>query len=120
MRRDAAFSGLSRPGEMAHGVRFQTRFADRYDIVRLLKDGNGVSTYLGIDSVTADQVVLKTFASAAVQPGLQARFVHETLVLRELTGVGICALHDAGQVDGRLYLAQQYVPGDTLEVALAD
>ncbi len=94
------------------------RFADRYDVVRTFKVGNGVSTYLAVDSTTADQVVLKTFELDALQPGLHARFVHETRVLREVSGVGLCALHDAGQTDTHLYLAQQYAPGTTLEQAL--
>ncbi|MFN2562688.1 MAG: AAA family ATPase [Jatrophihabitans sp.] len=94
------------------------RFAHRYDIVRTLKAGNGVSTYLAVDSTTADQVVLKTFELASLQPGTHARFVHETRVLRELSGVGLCALHDAGQTETHLFLAQQYAPGTTLEQAL--
>ncbi|HKC29391.1 MAG TPA: AAA family ATPase, partial [Jatrophihabitans sp.] len=94
------------------------RFAERYDIVRLLKEGSGVTTYLAVDSVTAEKVVLKTCATETLPVGAQARFVNETHVLRELSGLGVCSLHDAGQTDGHLFLAQVYVPGETLEVVL--
>jgi PAS domain S-box-containing protein len=94
------------------------RFAERYDIVKLLKDGSGVTTYLAVDSATAYQVVLKTCAVSALPAGARARFLNETRVLRELSGLGLCGLHDAGQTGTHLYLAQQYVAGETLEAVL--
>ncbi len=100
--------------------RLVPRFAGRYDIVKTLKQGNGVSTHLAVDATTAHQVVLKTFESAALPDAAHARFHHETRVLRELAGVGLCALHDAGQTDTHLYLVQQYAPGVSLEEAMAD
>lgn len=109
--------GVARAGRDA---RPPHRIAERYDIVKTLKQGSGVTTYLGVDSVTADQVVLKTFDAASLEAGTRARFLNETRVLRELSGVGLCALHDAGQTDTQLYLAQQYAPGDTLEQVLRD
>jgi PAS domain S-box-containing protein len=104
----------------ARSARQAPRFAGRYDIVKTLKQGNGVSTQLAVDSTTALQVVLKTFEATALHATAHTRFVHETRVLRELSGVGLCALHDAGQTDTHLYLAQQYAPGVTLEQALRE
>ncbi|MDT4926593.1 MAG: hypothetical protein QOG01_4306 [Pseudonocardiales bacterium] len=94
------------------------RFADRYDLVRLLKQGNGVHTYLALDSHAGDKVVVKTFELAFVHAPAQARFRHETRVLRQLSGLGLGRLHDAGQTDDHLYLAQGFVPGATLEQLL--
>jgi PAS domain S-box-containing protein len=116
-RTDAGASGAAR-AHVARSARHAPRFADRYDIVKTLKQGNGVSTLLAVDSTTALQVVLKTFEASALHATAHTRFVHETRVLRELSGVGLCALHDAGQTDTHLYLAQQYAPGVTLEQAL--
>jgi PAS domain S-box-containing protein len=96
------------------------RFADRYDRVDLLKDGNGVATWLALDAAGGDRVVLKTFDLATVAPGMQARFRHETRVLRELGGAGVGGLLDAGRTDTHLYLVQPYVPGRSLEDVLAD
>ena len=95
------------------------RVADRYDLIRLLKQGNGVATYLAVDSVTALQVVVKVFDASGVHQGMRARFLHETRVLRELSGLGVCALHDAGQSESALYLVQQYAPGEPLELLLS-
>ncbi len=114
---DVPGGGVARAGRDARRIQ---RIADRYDIVKTLKQGNGVSTYLAVDALTADQVVLKTFAAASLHAGTHARFLNETRVLRELSGVGVCALHDAGQTDTHLYLAQQYAPGETLERVLRD
>ena len=98
----------------------RARFADRYDLIRLLKQGNGVATYLATDAIDDATVVVKVFDADSVRPGMRARFIHETRVLSELSGLGLLALHDAGQTgDGTLYLAQDYVPGRTLEQVLA-
>jgi PAS domain S-box-containing protein len=94
------------------------RFAGRYDVVKPLKIGKVGQTLLAVDSTTAHQVVLKIFESVALDPSAHARFLHETRILRELSGTGVCALHDAGQTDAYHYLAQQYVPGVTLEELL--
>ena len=93
-------------------------FADRYRFRRLIKHGNGVATYLAHDALTGDTVVIKVFEQDAVHPGMRARFLHETRVLGELSGLGLLALHDAGQVGDALYLAQPYVAGRTLEDVL--
>ena len=121
MRQRIEFPGDIEPGNAGHGARPTPRFADRFDVVRLLKQGNGVSTFLAIDAAQprpGERVILKTFDVDALQADQRARFVHETRVLGELTGAGICALVDAGESEGHLYLAQRYLGGQTLEEAL--
>ena len=93
-------------------------FAGRYDVQRLLKSGNGVETFFAVDVATGAEVVLKAIDPAFVHPAARMRFQHETQVLRELSGLGLCTLYDAGQSDERLYLAQPFVPGETLEQVL--
>ncbi|MDT4938670.1 MAG: hypothetical protein QOG80_2341, partial [Pseudonocardiales bacterium] len=94
-------------------------FAGRYALGRVLKTGNGVETRAAVDVDNGAAVVLKVIDPAFVHPAARMRFLHETRVLRELTGLGISALYDAGTADDRLYLAQQLAPGRTLEAALA-
>ena len=89
--------------------------ADRYDLRRSLKTGNGVETYFAIDTTTGESVVLKCIDPEFVHPAARMRFLHETQVLRELGGLGLCALHDAGQVGDQLYLAQSFLAGESLE-----
>jgi PAS domain S-box-containing protein len=120
MRPRNSVPGPSGPGRSVPSAMLRPRFADRYDRVHLLKDGNGVATYLALDADSGARVVLKTFDLATVAPGMQARFRHETRVLRELAGAGVGALLDAGRTDTHLYLVQPYVPGHSLEEVLAD
>src|SRR5918911_2483617 len=110
MRQKSEVSGGHHPEDTDAEARLRRgpRFADRYALRRLLKQGNGVTTFLAVDDRSGEQVVVKTFETSALQSSRQARFVHETRVLRELSGLGVCALHDAGQRDGQLYLAQRF------------
>ncbi|HEV7194036.1 MAG TPA: ATP-binding protein [Jatrophihabitantaceae bacterium] len=93
-------------------------FAGRYEVRRSLKSGNGVDTVIARDVTNDAHVVLKVIDPEFVHPAARLRFQHETQVLRELGGLGICALYDAGHHDDRLYLAQPLVLGETLEDAL--
>ncbi|HEY2167030.1 MAG TPA: ATP-binding protein [Jatrophihabitantaceae bacterium] len=95
-------------------------FADRYRLRATAKSGNGIETVFAHDSVNDVDVVLKIIHPALVPPAVRIRFQHETQVLRELSGPGICMLYDAGQSGDLLYLAQPFVPGRTLEHALSD
>jgi PAS domain S-box-containing protein len=111
---------MTTPESTAQDLSPTELFAGRYRFQRLLKHGNGVATYLAHDLAGDQDVVVKVFEQDAVHAGMRARFLHETRVLGELSGLGVCALHDAGQVGRALYLAQPYVPGRTLEDVLAD
>ncbi|MEO6886886.1 MAG: AAA family ATPase, partial [Jatrophihabitantaceae bacterium] len=93
-------------------------FAGRFDVQRQLKSGNGVETLLAVDVLSGTVVVLKVIDLAAVQLAARMRFDHETRVLRELSGVGLCRLYEAGQSGDRLFLAQPFLPGQTLEQIL--
>lgn len=93
-------------------------FAGRYVIGRALKRGNGVDTFLAQDSHTGQTVVLKSIDARVVHAAARLRFEHETRVLQQLSGSGLAQLHDSGAVDGRLYLVQPRVPGETLEALL--
>lgn len=90
-------------------------FRGRYLIERTLKSGNGVSTCLAEDVGDGTAVVLKVIEAAHVPGAARLRFLHETRVLRALSGPGLPGLYDAGEVDGRLYLVQPFLPGQTLE-----
>jgi len=93
-------------------------FAGRYVLGRILKSGNGVETREALDLDAGTDVVLKVIDPAYVHPAARMRFLHETQVLRELSGPGITRLYDAGTADDRLYLAQPALPGRTLEAVL--
>jgi diguanylate cyclase (GGDEF)-like protein/PAS domain S-box-containing protein len=98
--------------------RSPARFAGRYWLGRTLKRGNGVDTFLAVDALTATDVVVKSIDPHVIHAAARLRFQHETHVLRQLSGVGVTGLHDAGTADDRLFLVQPFVPGSTLEQLL--
>lgn len=89
-------------------------FAGRYLPLRSLKSGNGVDTYLAVDTLTATDVVVKTIDQRGVHAAARMRFEHETHVLRTLSGAGLTGLHDAGVHEDLLFLVQPFVAGTTL------
>ncbi|MHB2022695.1 MAG: diguanylate cyclase domain-containing protein, partial [Mycobacteriales bacterium] len=107
------------PGSEA-GAGGEAAFAGRYALHTLLKEGNGVKTYAAVDSVDDAPVVVKVIDPAYVNAAARWRFIHETRVLAAMSGLGDSRLRDAGQVDGRLFLVQPYVGGQTLEQLLKD
>ncbi|MEZ0577353.1 EAL domain-containing protein [Nocardioides sp. MH1] len=93
-------------------------FAGRFALGRVLKRGNGVDTYVAEDRETGAEVVVKAIDARAVHAAARLRFEHETAVLRRLSGRGLVELYASGEYDGRLFLVQPLVPGQTLEVLL--
>ena len=95
---------------------------DRFRLGRLLKSGNGVSTYLGEDLATGSPVVVKTVSSDAVSTAVQLRLQHEALVLERLgaSTPGLQPLVASGHGAGLFYLVQPVVPGVPLAERLAE
>ena len=75
-------------------------FASRYLLQQSLKSGNSVDTFLAIDTLTDDTVVLKSIVPGQNHDAARLRFEHETQVLRQLSGIGLTGLHDAGVAAG--------------------
>src|SRR5579875_3894300 len=114
--------------QMSAPAAVSPRFAGRYDLVRPLKRGAAVTTWLARDTGTPDAsaaegdpelVVVKVFDLTMLNAATRERFTHETKVLAALSGAGLARLRDAGQTDAHVYLVQDHIPGDTLETALA-
>jgi PAS domain S-box-containing protein len=70
---------------------------------------------MALDTTNGADVVLKVIDPTFVHPAARMRFQHETQVLRELTGLGVCTLYDAGQHDDKLFLVQPLIPGVALD-----
>ena len=56
----------------------------------------------------------------AESSGFRERFAREARIAAALTHPNIVTVYDAGEVDGTLYLAMQYVEGSDLAAMLAD
>jgi two-component system sensor kinase len=93
-------------------------FGGRYQVLRVLKQGNGIETLLGNDLVENENVVIKTASGDALSVGAQMRLEHEGSVLREVRGQGFAPLLQLGREDGLLFLVMPLIPGVTLESRL--
>ncbi len=93
------------------GGRFQCR--------DVLKSGQGVTTYRGVDQETGDDIVIKTVDAPAVSPAVRMRVAHEALILRRLETADFRPLVALGREQDVLYLVQPYVAGVTLQERLA-
>ena len=83
------------------------------------RGGMGV-VYRAIHVHLDRSVALKVLNEAlAHDPDFRERFVHEARIAASLRHPHVIAVHDAGEEDGRLYMAVEHVPGSDLAGALA-
>lgn len=91
----------------------------RYQIRRLLGVGGMGRVYLGRDAALGRSVALKVVRSVAAGTAQAARILNEARVIASLNHPHIVQLYDVGEHDGSLYLALEYVDGDTLPTRTA-
>ena len=86
-----------------------------YLIEKQLGSGGMGEVYLAHDVRLDRKVALKL-----LDPGLtrdsatRARFLREARLASALDNPNICTIHEIGEADGRLFIAMQYVEGETL------
>src|SRR2546421_772954 len=90
------------------------RVGGRFDLERLLKRGNGVATYAGVDTVDGSPVIVKTMETSDVPSVLRMRLEHEAYVLERLDTGTFRPLVASGYEGGRFYLVQPRIAGETL------
>ena len=87
----------------------------RYRILEALGQGATAVVYRAQD-LTGRQVALKALNSvAASQPHMRTCFEMEYRTLARLRHPGILRVYDAGEANGRLFIAMELVEGGTLE-----
>ena len=87
----------------------------RYRILEALGQGATAVVYRAQD-LTGRQVALKALNSvAASQPHMRSCFEMEYRTLARLRHPGILRVYDAGEANGRLFIAMELVEGGTLE-----
>ena len=94
----------------------------RYEIVRALGEGAGVSTYLATDTRLARSVVLKTLRGDAANSSARdarAAALETARQVGTLAHPNIIPLLDAGEEAGVLFLVFEYVEGHTIATLLA-
>src|SRR5690349_15012869 len=90
-----------RPGDL---------FGDTYRIVRRLGAGGMGVVYLARDLTLQREVAVKIHRTGF---GTE-RLYREALAMAQLAHPNVVAVHGVGQVDGRFYIAMEYIQGDNL------
>ena len=86
-----------------------------YTIVRELGRGGMGRVYLATDARLGRTVALKALAPHLVRdPNHRARLRREARAAAALTHPGICAVYALEEIDGDLYIASEFVDGQTL------
>jgi len=100
-----------RPGDVVAGYRVESRIG---------RGGMGV-VHLAEHQTLRRRAALKIIApDLSENPGFRERFLREARIAATLTHPNVVTVYDAGEVDGLLYIAMQYVPGPDLAAILRE
>ena len=84
-----------------------------YEILEPLGEGGMGEVYRARDTRLGRDVAIKVISDALAAEG-RARFEREVKAASALTHPNICAVHDVGEADGRLFFVMELVDGATL------
>lgn len=90
-----------------------------YRLDRLLGSGGTGQVWLAYDTTAARSVALKVLSTTyADEPTYRRRFTREARLAAQVRGPHSAAIHAFGELDGRLYLAMEFVAGVDLAALL--
>ncbi len=102
---------MSRPQDLREGDA-----VGPYKLRRLLGEGGMARVFLAAREPDGQEVALKLMkADLSAQDVYRRRFLHEARTAAEVRHENLVPILDAGEANGRPYLAARYVPGRTLE-----
>ncbi|MEE3369997.1 MAG: protein kinase [Planctomycetota bacterium] len=99
----------------SHSANSALEMFGRYQLSKLLGEGNMGSVYLAEDTVLQRQVAIKIpkFGTEP-DPVLQERFNREARAAALLSHSNICPVFDVGEINGQQYITMAYVKGRPL------
>lgn len=99
---------------MDTSARFLLRFG-RYQDLEFIGEGGMARVYKGYDPVLGRTVALKFIRGE--DPLLAERLVQEARAHARIEHENICRVYEAGEIDGKKYIAMQYIDGQSLKAA---
>ena len=91
----------------------------RYRLIAVIGEGAMGTVYKAHDTMMRRDVAIKVLLpQLAAEPGYRERFQREAYIAARLAEPHIIPIHEAGEIDGRLYLAMPVVDGIDLESLL--
>ena len=91
----------------------------RYRLIELIGQGGMGTVYKAHDTVMRRDVAIKVLPPELVtEPGYAERFRREAYMAAKLTEPHIIPIHDAGEIDGQLYLVMPVIKGTDLHTLL--
>jgi eukaryotic-like serine/threonine-protein kinase len=107
------------PATESEGIAVGGKFG-RYTIQGQLGEGGMGRVYLAYDTVLSRPVALKLLRAGAVPSSEREEFaLREARAIAQLSHPNVVAVYDAGIEAGQLYIAMEYVPGQSLSAWLA-
>jgi serine/threonine protein kinase len=95
------------------------RVFGHYELVTLLGSGGMGDVYLAIDTRLQRKAAIKLIRTAHDDDEqAAARFLREARTIAALDHPNICTLYEFGHVEGREFLAMQYIEGESLAARL--
>lgn len=88
---------------------------DDYVLIAPLGSGGMGHVYLGHDEVLDRRVALKFIAADRPTEGARARFLREARAIARLVHPNVVGVYRIGEVEGRPYIAYEFVPGTSLD-----
>ena len=96
-----------------------TELDGRYRVLERLADGGMATVYLAVDTRLEREVALKVMRPDLAQdPAFVARFHREARSAARLSHPNVVGVFDQGEDRGQMFLAMEYVPGQTLRQVL--
>lgn len=93
---------------------------DQYRVVRLLGRGGMADVYLARDMILGRKVALKLLKHDTGQWDADERFMFEARATAQFNHPNIVAVHGVGEFRNRMYLALEYLEGQTLRDRMRD
>ena len=92
------------------------KLISHYRIVDELGAGGMGVVYRAEDTKLARTVALKFIAPQGIESAEEkARFLHEAQAAASLSHPNVCVIHEIDEADGRLFMAMEYIEGESLK-----